>query len=156
MAFQDYVARSKTLSGAIDAYVGNNTHPVYRKAVADMFVGSALVALGVVAFAFLLKVPGIAMLGLYVFTGWYCGRSIKFFRTGEGRVFCDARMADPDTAPAFLVRYWTPLLVAVIVGTVTVLLLPTFFLSYWTGLLISSFLLVGSPAVIWWKQREQL
>lgn len=154
MAFKDYMQKYPTLGNLVDGFVGNNMADLYRTKVAKFFEQALIGTLIVTAFLGLYGVPAadLRLIALLVFTVAYCVKNLRWFNTEEGRVYVDARFGT-EREHEIHAAIRSAMLLAVtpiMAGIVAVLLVPAF---YWGtfGLLVSTFLIVGSPAIIWWR-----
>lgn len=154
MAFKDYMTKYPTLGNLVEGFIGDSLAPAYRKQICDMFVWSCGVALALMVILWAFDADRILLTGLCAWTGHYCGQSISYFHTDEGRGMVDARANTPEGIPDLLNRYWTVVLVA-IVGLFSALFLVPAFTMGVPGLVWSAFLLVGSPAIIWFRFRKE-
>lgn len=145
----------KTLASG---YVGNNMNETYRKMIGKMFVNAVASGLIVAAIFGLIgeSTNTLRLLALATFTVTYCWESVVYLSTEEGRKMTDSRFGtDREHEIPSAVRSIYPVFLAVVVGGIAFALLAPALWMGGTGLLVSTFLIVGSPAVIWYRFGRQ-
>lgn len=138
----------------VSGYVGNNMHDDYRKKIGEMFTNAVASGLIVAAiFALIGETTGtLRLLALATFTVTYCWESVVYLSTEEGRKMTDSRFGtDREHEIPSVVRSSYPAFLAVVVSGIAFALLAPALWMGGAGLLVSTFLIVGSPAVIWFR-----
>lgn len=168
MAFKDYMIKYPTLGEVVNGFVGNNIDDHYRTKIGQFFEQSVTGTLVLVAFLALYGVDlgDLRLTALLVFTSSYCIKNLGWFLTDVGMDYaCDrfnlsvkgdgidetirgSELTDAGRAKVRSYLIWG--VGPAMAGLVGILLLPAFFWGL-GGLLLSTFLIAGSPAIIWWR-----
>lgn len=152
MAFIDSVSK------LADKITGATLSKSYQLAIAKMFRNSMSIAMFLTLAAALFGKTGVELhlCLLVTFSSAYAMFSWYWLQTDEGKQVIDHRLATENEAQVFIAKWYGLFTLIIMAGVFGTLLTPALVLQNTLGVAVSDFLIIASPAIVFWRNRKEI